>query len=292
MLAPVGGAMIIYAWITSGRRSLLMLVLAIIAAEFVLGFVSDSKELSIRAMVLLILAKFLIEGRVPKQWIALAAVAIALTFSVFQAYRLEIFQVREQSRQEALQNLSANLGKALNSKMLREGQAVSGTEKFIERISFKSTIEVIVERTGRSAEFQDGYTLSLLLYAFIPRLILPNKPDSSVGQMFNREFHFSEDRDTYISVTHLGELFWNYGWPGLLIGMTVIGAVLGVASSSWSLRERANLTRFLLLMSTIYLVCFRFESGVALQYTLWLRTVFLILLLHLMFRGRPVAAST
>lgn len=293
MLHPVGVALIAYAYVSQSRRSLLFVVLLVIAAEFVLGFVADSKELAIRALLILILAKILIQGFVPWRWIGIGAVLVATTFSIFYAYRFEVLQTRAQSRLEAIENFAENLDKALDSKVASKS---GGLESFLGRVSLKPTMEIIVARTGDDVPFQRGYTIGLLFNAFVPRLIWPDKPDSSVGQLFNRQFSISEDPDTFISATHMGELYWNYGWGGLIVGMFVIGAVMGVASVAFSQAERRSVTRFLLLVATIYLVLLRFEGGIALQYTMWIRSVGMILLLHMMFKtvraGRsPVVRS-
>lgn len=279
-LHPVGMALIAYCYVGQNRRGLILIVLLMVAAEFALGFVADSKELAIRGLLILIMAKVLIEGSIPWRWVAVGVVLVATTFSIFYAYRFEVLQIRSQSRLEAIENLSNNIEKAMNSKTASKS---GGLESFLGRVSLKPTTELIVARTGIDVSFQNGHTIGLLFNAFVPRLIWPDKPDSSVGQLFNRQFDISDDPDTYISATHLGELYWNFGWGGLIVGMFVIGAVMGIASGAFSQTERRSVTRFLLLVATIYLVLLRFEGGIALQYTMWIRSVGMILLLHLIF---------
>lgn len=281
-LHPVGMALIAYCYVSHNRRGLILLVLIMIAAEFALGFVADSKELAIRGLLILIMAKVLIEGSIPLRWVVVGVVLVATTFSIFYAYRFEVLQTRSQSRLEAMQNFSNNIEKALNS--TAAASKSGGLESFLGRVTLKPTAEMIVARTGVDVPFQKGYTIGLLFNAFVPRLIWRDKPDSSVGQLFNRQFKLSEDPNTYISATHLGELYWNFGWGGLIVGMFIIGAIMGAASAAFSQTKQRSVTRFLLLVATIYLVLLRFEGGIALQYTMWIRSVGMILLLHLLFR--------
>lgn len=280
MLQPLGTAMIIYSYLTKRSIFMLAIVMGILAVEFVFGFVADSKELSIRAFVILLMFYVLLYGKVPKKWLTIAICLFAMTFSIFQAYRQAIFHDRDQSRQEALTNLSANLDKVLASSEEGQGRFRAGIDGFVGRMNLKANLEMVITRTGADVQYQNGYTIGLLFYVLIPRFIMPDKPDSAVGQLFNRQFKVSEDPDTYISATHLAELYWNYSWTGLIIGMFVIGLVMGFAGSSWSLRDRPNLVNALLIFSTLYLLCFRFEAGIAIQYTLWIRSILLIFLMN------------
>jgi hypothetical protein len=291
MVQPVGVALLAYRLVVGRSTPLLLLTLAILAAEFVLGFLADSKELAIRGAVMVLAAKFLVEGRVPKSWLAVGAFSIMLSFAVFQSYRLEVLQLRHQTRAAAAQNLSRNLDRTLGSSLLEGGYLQSGLRGFVQRTDMKPAIEIIVARVGHDIKYRGGDTISLLAGAFVPRFLWRDKPDAAVGQLFNREFKLSWDRNTYVSVTHLGELYWNFGWAGVIAGMFIIGAVLGVFGGRFALADQRSLTRFLIVSTTLYLLAARFEGGIALTYTVWIRSVLLILVMHLVFaKARRTAA--
>lgn len=283
MVQPLGLALLAYRWIVSRGRSLLLLIVLILVVEFALGFILDSKELSIRGLMMVLLAKYLISGRVRAKWLAAAALAMVVSVPVFQAYRAEVLQARTQTREHAAQDLGENIQTALDSRQLTDGGFITGSRSFLARISLKPTMELIIARVGRDVPFQDGATLMMVAQGFIPRLLWPDKPDSAVGQLFNREFGVSENPDTFISATHLGELYWNLGWPGLVVGMLAIGFLLGFVNSRFALSESMSMTRFLVIATTIYLLCLRFEGGIALTYTVWIRSLLLIAVLHLLF---------
>lgn len=283
MVQPVGVALLAYRLVISRSKPLFLLVLAILAAEFVLGFLADSKELAIRGAILVMAAKFLVEGRLPRSWLIVSMIAIALSFAIFQAYRFEILQTRHKTRTAAAANLSRNLDRTLSSNMLAAGYALSGVRAFVERTSLKPTMEIVVAHVGDDVPYQNGDTLLKLFYAFVPRILWPDKPDNAVGQLFNRQFHLSWDPNTYVSATQLGELYWNLGWPALLVGSLAIGAVLGFVGGRCALADHRSLTRFLVVSTTIYLLAARFEGGIALTYTVWIRSVLLILALHFVF---------
>src|SRR5262249_38624661 len=80
----------------------------------------------------------------------------------------------------------------------------------------------------------------------------------------------------------LGELYWNFGWAGVLAGMPLIGALLGLIAVRFDLTQGVNLTRVLVLIITIKLLILGFESVLNIQYSLWMRTMLVIGLLHLL----------
>jgi hypothetical protein len=163
------------------------------------------------------------------------------------------------------------------------GKANSGADRaqtFLERMTLKGSVEMIVAHTGADVPYQGGHTLVPLLGVFIPRLIWPEKPDVPTGRVVNRVFGVSEQEETYISPSHLGELYWNFGWPGVVLGMSIIGLLFGYVGRRCDLSHGANLTRILILVATIQLLVLGFESAIVPQYSVWLRSLLAIGLLH------------
>ncbi len=292
MIQPIGAILLIYGYITSKSKLRTALVLMMLATDFSLGFIEASKELMVRSLALLIISSFLINGKVSRKWLITGGVVVALSFSVLQAYRLNVLQLKHETRREALAHFSHNLFKALDSKMVGGDTSESSAKLIVHRTDLKTTMELIMSTVGVTAPYEHGRTMRPLLYVFIPRILLPHKPRTSVGRIFTRDFHTSLDRNSYTSATQMGELYWNFGWPGLVIGMYCIGALLGFVGATTNLTEIRSVTRLLIILSTVYLICLRFEGGIGLQYTLWIRSVVMILLLHMMFRRRYVKRST
>jgi hypothetical protein len=283
LIQPVGVGLLAYAYISTRKPTMLLLVLGVLGADFIFGLVADSKELALRSAIIVIVGKYLLDGRIPKQWLIAMALAVAMTFGIFQAYRYEVLQTGKQTRAAAAENLSENVGRALDSEMLAGGLIRSGLLGFTQRVDLKPTLELVLARVGKDVDYQRGESLLHIPYSFIPRLIWPTKPDSSMGQVFNREFQISADPDTYISTTHLAELYWNFSWPGIVVGMYLIGFFLGWINSRFALSEARSLTRFLVLVTTIYLPCMRFEGNIAMEYIVWMRSLAMVAVLHLIF---------
>jgi hypothetical protein len=221
----------------------------------------------------------------PRGWILGAAVVVALAFPVFQAYRAEVVGERGMNRAQAAQNI----GKVLDLALAAKDRVNNGKERaqtIFERASTKGNVELIFERTGVDVPYQNGRTLVELVVAFVPRVIWPDKPSVAAGQVFNKEM-LRGTGDTFISPSHLGELYWNFGWMGVIGGMTFIGMLLGYIGAKTSLAESHSATRLLILLATVGTLCLQFEASVAVTYVVWIRSVAAIGLLHLLF-SRPV----
>lgn len=282
LVQPLGTILIAYRLVAFRNRALYPVVLAVLAVEIVSGFLGDSKELALRGVALMVMARTLIEGRIPKTWLLAATAFILLAFPIFQAYRTEVLG-GGRDRGAAAANFQANLEKALGSKKRESGNSHYTSRSLLSRISLKGTMEMVIDRVGTDAKFQNGDTIIIALTAFIPRVIWRDKPDSSVGQLFNRELHISEFRDVYISPSQLGEMYWNFGWTGVVVGMTLLGFVLGFVNSRFDLSRGRSVTRLLVITVTIYIVCMRFETNIAMVLIQWARSVAAIGLLHLIF---------
>jgi hypothetical protein len=87
----------------------------------------------------------------------------------------------------------------------------------------------LVRRDG----YRDGATLDYLGYAFIPRFLWPEKPLIAKGAWFALEIGQAYTRrdgsiSNSVAMTIPGELYLNFGWPGVLVGCLLYGMLLGV----------------------------------------------------------------
>lgn len=295
MLEAVGAVLLSYVFLRTKKKALLLLILAISLLKIPMGFFLDSKEVAISFMVIFVLTKWVYDGGLPLRWVGLILVAIVTTFPVFYAYRSAVVGERHYSASNAAENATSTLDITMkeNEKNAAKGGGGlgRGIQAFATRVDLKSLTELIVSRVGKGVDFQNGNTLITLPYVFVPRIVLSDKPNVPVGQLFNQEFRISSNPETFISTSFLGELYWNFGWSGLVIGMVVIGASLGLVSTISNVHEVKTVPRLLLLISALYLLVFRFETGIAQQYTVFLRSSLIILLMHFMLRCRSAKPS-
>jgi hypothetical protein len=87
----------------------------------------------------------------------------------------------------------------------------------------------------RRSGLQLGSTMKDLYYAFIPRIIWPEKPPVSRGAWFTTYLGMANseaETTTSTGMTIVGEWYWNFGVTGVAVGMFLTGALL---SGLWRL---------------------------------------------------------
>ncbi len=97
---------------------------------------------------------------------------------------------------------------------------------FLKRVTIASSVAAIISDTGRWVDYRYGETLLLApIGLFIPRFLWPEKPSISIGREFGSTFRLkgSFDRETEISPSMVGEFYWNFSIPGVVVGMWLLG---------------------------------------------------------------------
>jgi len=89
----------------------------------------------------------------------------------------------------------------------------------------------------------------------------------------------------------LGELYWNFGWPGLVAGMLLVGTLLGFVGAKCNFSEHVSVTRMLVLLATVQYLCIGFEGAMSVAYILWLRSLGAVGILHLVFARATTATA-
>ena len=291
MMQPLGILILSYGYAKRRTAFWTGLIIAVVLIEVAAGFVMDVKRVALMGAALVILTRTLVDNRLPKVWILCSVAALSLMFPVFQAYRTEITDERGLDRLQALRELPKVLSIAMQSAE-KDQKRVDPDERpqsFLERSSVQGALENLFLHVPREVPYLNGASLVALPMAFVPRLIAPDKEDISAGLLYSQlilKFH----GDTYISISHLGELYWNFGWLGILLGIPIAGTLLGFIGARFNLEHGTSVTRILVLLATAQSLCIEFEGTIPVSYILWLRGMAAIGLLHLMF-ARPASAT-
>jgi hypothetical protein len=286
-LMPIGDMCMIYLYLTQRRGWALHVLGIMLACEFTLGFLASAKELAFRGIVLFIISVPFLRGRIPLKGVVAYVLLAGLTFSFFEDMRTQVAR-RGVDFGATAQRLAESPNRTFGADNAVQTRFERGIDYFASRGNLKGSVELVVARAGLDVPFQNGYTIGILRYAFVPRFLAPDKPDSTIGLLFNDEFDVSAVSTVYVAAGQNGELYWNYGWSGLVVGMLIAGALMGYTNTRLDLSRSLTLPRFVLLLLTVYLLAFRFEASIAQQYTLWLRAIALLAAIHLcMPKARP-----
>jgi hypothetical protein len=274
-----------YAQCRYKRAYMTPILIVVVFYQLMLGFIIDTKSEGLIGAVLVVLTNFLVNGRVPKVWLIVTLVVVAVGFPILQANR-EVRDERNINPRKAADNLLLSFEKALEATE-RTNKGSERAQTALERATTKGSVEVIVRGTGTITPYEHGYTLIPLVEAFIPRLLWADKPSIPTGQIMNKKFHVTEGDTTYISPSHLGELYWNFGWLGVIVGMSLIGLLFGTLGARFNLAEAATITRVLVIMVTAREVILASEGEFATHYVVWMRSLLGIALLHWAFARLP-----
>jgi hypothetical protein len=279
---PLGIMILAYWWAVWGKSTGTPLILTLIVAQFIIGWIVDTKEVAISAPVIALLTRFIVLGKIPVRWLLTVLVAIALLFPILSAKRVVMTEELQLTRAQALPRTFEILLRTLEEgAAIETGKYEQSSETFLQRESVKGNVDLIIKGTAAGHPYKLGSTFEPLLYVFLPRVLWSDKPGGNSANLLNREFHISADPDTFISPSHLGEWYWNFGLPGVIIGMALSGALLGYISVRFDPSSRTSVTRVLVIIVTLYLLVARSEGQVEIQYVLWARSMLLIGLLHL-----------
>jgi len=107
-----------------------------------------------------------------------------------------------------------------------EGEQEESFEARVSNINQTSQVVEVVEEDG----YYMGETMAYLSYAFIPRFIWKDKPVIAQGIWFavrigKANIQEGGGANNSINMTSAGELFLNFGWMGVMVGMFIIGAL-------------------------------------------------------------------
>ena len=291
LMQPLGLLILAYASARFRGKFWTTLIIAVILAQAAAGFLTDTKQTAMMGILMAVVTRLLVSNRLPVAWIISAAVSLVLAFPVFQANRQVTTGERGMNRLQAFQNLGQVVALAVASRdKLLNLRADERPPTFVERTFIKPPFEQVLLHVGDDVPYLHGASLVDLPLAFVPRLILSDKAALSIAQLYTHQIAHSED-DTYISISHMGDLYWNFGWSGMLAGMLAAGLILGLVGAGTSLEQGPSLTRVMVLLVTVQTLCIGFEGEVSTSYVLWMRSLAAIGLLHLMFARRLPAVA-
>jgi hypothetical protein len=149
-----------------------------------------------------------------------------------------------------------------------EDQAAESDAKsdFLDR-QFDPTPASFLHREVEREGFKYGATMDYLAYAFIPRIVWPDKPDVTRGAWFTvylGQARTHRDVTTSTGITAIGELYWNFGYAGVVLGMTLIGLFRGYLWRLCGQHPERHPIQFLLYVSLFFGMIDMPEAGTVL----------------------------
>jgi hypothetical protein len=98
----------------------------------------------------------------------------------------------------------------------------------VRRVSLILPLSHVVEATPNPISYWGGETYQTLFTGWIPRVIWPDKPKESWGNVFGHRYGIIFNHDTFsINIPWITEMYANFGRTGILLGMVFVGLFLG-----------------------------------------------------------------
>lgn len=101
-------------------------------------------------------------------------------------------------------------------------------ERLSMRVNHMVTFVRVVDLTPSVIPYWGGYTYNTLLVSIIPRVLFPNKPTKTIGSEFGQRYALlsPDDTSTSYNLPVTVEMYVNFGFWGVVIGMFIFGLVI------------------------------------------------------------------
>lgn len=170
---------------------------------------------------------------IPLRYLVSGAVVIAACISirgVMDQWRLEVWlggrNVPPLEQSEALIRLLRESAEARGI----DGTIAHGWDVIARRSSNSELLADVMRRTPADIPYWNGFTYTSLVGALVPRVLWPDKPTKTLGQDFGHRYSYLAPNDHYTSINLpvLIEFYINFGDPGIVIGMFLVGIVFAL----------------------------------------------------------------
>jgi hypothetical protein len=207
-----------YRW----RPALVALAL-VIPPTMLFNFFTSSKGLFLRPLVMIVIVHVIVTRQLRAWWIVGFIALMALMYPVSMAYRNYMIENRLRavqviaSPQRAFDLMANMVATSDPADYLKTG--INTTARRLDALGILS---VILRDSGTRVPFQGGWSLAYIPMSYVPRLVWPGKPSFETGQWVTDHFGYPGIVSS-TGCTWIGELYFNFGWTGLLVGMTLLG---------------------------------------------------------------------
>jgi len=177
---------------------------------------------------MLVVVRYYGAGRLPsKPILAVTTLVLILFFFPFAEQYRATGEYQTSPVDSASETLSAMSERSVNENL------DAGIDSTLSRFADVTAVAAVLRADTNLTRFADGETLSWIPEGFVPRAFLEEKYDPGrFGNEFGRSYGFlyPGDFETSIAISQAGELLLNFGWLGLVLGMSVVGAVYRLLS--------------------------------------------------------------
>ena len=196
---------------------------ALIVFELLYWFPAARKEEIISTLMYPFIISVILLNKFPsKKIIFFSSLFIILIFPITRFLRIGIFAITLSGGSITnINDIVDILPEAFNSGKEITQSKNDGENSNLNRISLLESMSAAA-RLAENEGYKYGESYSSILYTLIPRFLWPNKPKTTSGIEFGYQSGITDKNDTSsISVTYLGESYYNFGFFGVIITLIV-----------------------------------------------------------------------
>ena len=188
------------------------------------GLLSGMKGTLLQNFLLVAIVSSLTERRLRRNWVMAALLGLVIVYPFSMHYR-ELIRSRTQEGIDltgAAQITTLAFDEATREDGTAAGWLGSGASATLSRLDLLQSFALIMQLGPRAALMKgDERWWMLPVYPFVPRFLWPTKPILDKTRRFSIALGYGDQTST--AVTYPGDLFFEYGLPGLLAGMFIFG---------------------------------------------------------------------
>jgi hypothetical protein len=206
-------------------KAALALIGAVIPPTMAFTFFTGSKQLFLMPLAMVATAHIIVKRRLRLWWLLGFLAAITLLYPVSQVYRDYVFgnhlsAVQVMSNPRYVFGLMQRfVGTTKLDDYLGEGLRATGN-----RLDALAITSVIARDAGERVPFQGGWSIGYVFLSYVPRVIWPGKPATTIGEWVTIHYGSGPFVDSATGPSWVGELYFNFGWAGVVLGMALLGA--------------------------------------------------------------------
>lgn len=273
-------AILMLAWIRHRSLFALSLMLVNLVLGLLVGLLQASKTEVLIHPITMGLTWVVVHRSFPLRWVAAGVVGLMVLYPSVSFVRA--LQEEGWTVQRAFANPVATLSSvSQNIATTDRGEwLATGLESTINRTDGLGVATVLIRDTPRISPFLHGESLMLFFYAFVPRVLWEDKPIIGLGQFITSTYGSGPQVRSNTAVTQIGDFYINFGTPGVVGGMVLLGLLMRFAHEAllWRGGTAASILTIVVIM---YSLTIAFEANVGLVYSsvafaiipIWLATL-------------------
>jgi len=220
-----GLALLMLAYLRYRSRGALWMMLLLIPPSMAFNFLTGSKTALLSPPAIVAVAYIVVKRRIAIRWIMAAIAAVILIYPIAEFQRRVILRGNTQGAAYALRKpveLVSRISRFVGSQELGD-YLMQGIQATSRRSDGLGILSVIVRDCPSRVPYQGGWTLAYIVLSYVPRVVWADKPDMTIGIWVTSNFGSGPGVASHTAPTWIGELYFNFGWPGIVIGMLLMG---------------------------------------------------------------------